>query len=66
MNKLSQPRYLGILVARCILAGDVTRARAEAQGVRSWGVAEARAIAGACREANRRWPGAGLSFSQFL
>lgn len=54
----------GVIVARAILTGDVTRARLEAAGRTSWSVAEARAIEGACREANRRW-GCDLSLSQF-
>lgn len=54
----------GILVAKIILTGDVTLARAEARGRLSWTVSEARAIGGACREANRRW-GCDLSLEQF-
>lgn len=54
----------GILVARAILAGDVSLARQYAAGRSSWSVPEARAINGACREANRRWS-CGLAFTQF-
>lgn len=54
----------GILVARTILTGDVSLARRLAAGRASWSVSEARAIAGACREANRRWA-CGLVFTQF-
>jgi hypothetical protein len=55
---------LGILVARAVLAGDVSLARQHAAGRVSWSVPEARAITGACREANRRWS-CGLAFEQF-
>ena len=55
---------LGVVVARTILTGDITLARREAAGRCSWSVSEARAITGACREANRRW-GCELSLKQF-
>lgn len=51
---------VGTLVARLILSGDVSAARALAADRRpslSWSVPEGRAIIGACREACRRgWP----------
>ncbi len=57
---------LGIQIAKAILAGDVSLARKlRDTGPRHWSVAECRAIAGACREANRRY-GSELSLSQFL
>lgn len=55
---------LGIQVARTILTGDVQLARSLAAGRRSWSVAEARAIAGACREVSVRW-NANLTFTSF-
>lgn len=55
---------LGILVARIILTGDVSLARRYAAGHTAWPVSAARAITGACREANRRW-GCALDFAQF-
>lgn len=55
---------VGILVARTILAGDISLARQYAVGRSSWSAPEARAISGACREANRRWS-CGLAFEQF-
>jgi hypothetical protein len=61
---VSKCKYLGIVVARTILTGDITGARREAAGRTVWTVAESRAIAGACREANRRW-GCDLSLAQF-
>ena len=54
---------IGIQVARTILTGDITAACRLASRS-AWSVAEARAIAGACREANRRW-GCTLAFEQF-
>lgn len=50
-----KPVLLGTLVARAILAGDISLARALACGIGSWSIPEARGIAGAVREANRRW-----------
>lgn len=49
---------LGVQVARTLLTGDVSAARKLAATNRwgtAWTVPEARAITGACREANRRW-----------
>ena len=57
---------LGIVVARAIVQGDLDRARREANGRRSWGVAEVRAIVGACRAARARFPGCEVSFREFL
>lgn len=53
----------GITIARLIVRGLVGEARALA--CRSYSVPESRAIAGACRHANRTF-GTGLSLSQFL
>lgn len=46
---------LGIHVARALVAGDASLARALACGCWHWSVAEARAIAGAVRFANERY-----------
>lgn len=56
---------LGIHVARAIMAGDVSLARALACGIWSWSVPEARAIAGSVRAANKRW-NAGLDVMDFF
>jgi len=53
----SKPKYLGIDLARRLLKGDVGAVRRELRerGPMSWRVCEIRALAGACREVNRRW-----------
>jgi len=51
MSKTKTTR-LGIRVARAIVAGDVSMARALASGVYHWSVPESRAIIGACEHVN--------------
>lgn len=55
---MSTKSPLGVQVAKAILSGDVSLARALACGVHSWSVTEGRAICGACRVARDRngWP----------
>ncbi len=69
---MAKAKSLGIVVARLIVAGDVQRARVEAQGSLwniggsiSWTVPEARAIAGACRYAATRY-NAPVTLAQFM
>lgn len=54
-----------IMAARCIVRGDVSAARDYAQGKRLATVAEARALAGACSYAKRRY-GARLRWTEFI
>lgn len=54
-----------IMAARAIVRGDISRARAESQGCKLATVAEARALAGACRIANKRW-GLNLRWINFI
>ncbi len=49
----TQPRYLGIAVARALVTGDADRARTIANGRTAWRVCEARAILGAGRHIAR-------------
>lgn len=57
---------LGTQVARLIIAGDVTAARALAATriLPGWTVAEGRGIIGACEEANRRY-GCAIDWREF-
>lgn len=54
-----------IHAARAVVRGDVQRARLELAGVRALRPYEARALAGACAEANRRY-GCSLTWCSFL
>lgn len=56
---------LGTHVARSLIAGNASLARALACGCWSWSVPEARAIAGAVRECNRRY-GSTLGVMEFF
>jgi len=47
------PSPLGTQIARAIVAGDLSLARALACGVHTWTPAESRGIVGACVYANR-------------
>jgi hypothetical protein len=58
MNTLVRPvkaKYLGILVARLIVRGDIQSARQLRDYWPAWRVCELRAIIGACRFANARY-----------
>lgn len=66
--KATRVTKLGVQIARNIVRGDVSTARAlfnRAPRPVSWSVPEARAIAGACRYANNKW-GAPVTLEQFL
>lgn len=63
---LRRARYLGIVVARTILTGDVDLARRIAGNCVIWNVPEARAIAAACRVARERFAGCSISIIDFL
>lgn len=65
---MSKRTLLGVYIARRLVRGDAHAARVlflTAPKPVSWTVAEARAIAGACRYAREQW-GAPVSFDQFL
>lgn len=64
----SKPAYIGIAIARAIVAGDVDNARRLYSDAsrNSWRVCEARAIIGACRYARSAYTGCDVSFDQFL
>lgn len=70
---MSQKRYPvpcasdPVRIARTILTGDVSAARALSFRMdrSSFRPAECRAVSGACREANRRW-GTDLTMEEFL
>lgn len=66
MNR--RARYLGIVVARLIVQGDVHGARklAAARLFPGWNVPEARAIAGACAAATKRFGVPATLFCELL